>query len=84
MNNCEHLYMTFRGWGRRVGEKIALVTCLQCDEKFQLSMSGIMYQVKRRSPLPTKTVHVTARITQARKKEILKKYGSFQQFADRA
>lgn len=76
--------MAFRGWGTRTGEKIALVTCLECGDKFQISTSGIMYQVRRRSDLPTKAVHVSARITKARKREILKKWGSFQAFVDRA
>ena len=84
MNNCDHLYMTFRGWGTRTGEKIALVTCLdQCGEKFQITTSGVMYQVKRPSPVPVKSIHVSARITTVRKREILKKWGSFQAFADK-
>jgi len=81
-SSCCNVEFILRGKSKRKGE--LLLTCPSCKGKWQCreGKHSHAYQVKKKSEVEIKSVHVNGRMTKTKYEQKIREYGSFQKFLD--
>jgi len=79
---CCNVELKFRKKSRRRGE--LLLSCPECSGKWQCREGKYShaYQVKSKSSFPTKSIHISGRLTKEQYEKLIREYGSVQVFLD--